>query len=227
MFKKAISLISLSLIMVLTPLTPQAGATENQNSNVVINQNGLSVPQDVINDLKISHPDAGIITIYDYREVNSDQENRIQINNSPSALLPPTYVYKITTSKNVTQSDVLAKDEFKFSVARGEEVTLSTTYTGTLKGSISGSPFDKGEIGAEVTITAQYTKGTKYSGPSESSSYNTREFRMKFYEDRGTWKQVKEAISTINQEVIATETKTGSFKKPTRFLSYSVDKNVK
>ncbi|MMZ64278.1 hypothetical protein D1872_265910 [compost metagenome] len=176
--------------------------------------------------MKESNPDAGLITIYEYSEVQNVEDRTRQINNSPSALLPITYVYKYTNSKSVTEADALSKDEFKFSVARGEEVTLSQTYTGSLKGSISGSPFDKGAIGAEVTITAQYTKGTKYSGPSESSSYNTREFRMKFYEERGTWKQIKEAISTINQEVIATETKTGTYKKPTRYLSYSVDKKV-
>lgn len=123
-------------------------------------------------------------------------------------------------------ADALNKDEFKFSVARGEEVTLSRTYTGSLTGSLSGSPFDKGAIGANITITAQYTKGTKYTGPSESSSFNTREFRMKFYEERGTWKQIKQAISTINQEVIATDTKEGTYKKPTRFLSYSIDKKI-
>ena len=212
--------------MAITPLTPLASANEIQET-IVLNPNGLSIPQEVIQDLKESNPDAGLITIYEYGEVQSVQDRNIQSNNSPSALLPPTYVYRITSSKSVTQSDVLVKDEFKFSVAKGEDVTLSQTYTGSLKGSISGSPWDKGAIGAEITITAQYTKGTKYSGPPESSIYNTREFRMKFYEERGTWRQIRDAISTITQEVIATETKTGNYNKPTRFVSYSLDKTVR
>lgn len=230
MFKRVVLLISLSLFMVITSLTPPASANEIQtsyNSNIVVNPNGLSIPQELIQDLIESNPDAGLITIYDYSEVPSVQDRTIQSYESPSALLPPTYVYRYTTSKSVTQPDALVKDEFKFSVARGEKVTLSQTYTGSLKGSISGSPWDKGAIGAEITITAQYYKGTIYSGPPESSSYNTREFRMKFYEERGTWKQIREAISTINQEVIATETKTGSYNKPTRYLSYSIDKTIR
>ena len=50
---------------------------------------------------------------------------------------------------------------------------------------------------------------------------------MKFYEEQGTWRQIRDAISTITQEVIATETKTGNYNKPTRFVSYSLDKTVR
>lgn len=228
MFKRTILLISLSLFIVTTPFTPLASANEIPKANTadIVISNGLSIPQEIIQDLKESNPDAELITIYEYGEIQSVPDRTIQSNTPPLSPLSLTYVYRYTNSKSVTQSDVLVKDEFKFSVAKGEEVTLSQTYTGSLKGSISGSPYDKGTIGADITITAQYTKGTKYSGPSESSSYNTREFRMKFYEERGTWKQIKEAISTITLKVIATETKTGSYNKPTRYLSYSVDKRI-
>lgn len=126
------------------------------------------------------------------------------------------------------EKDHLAKDEFKFSVARGEKVTLEQTYTSSLKGSASGDFLDEAKIGVDITITCKYSKGTTYTGPSESSKYNCREFRMKFYEDKGNWTQTADAVTYYFTFPIETKkiTRTGTYKKPTKYLSYSIDKNI-
>lgn len=133
----------------------------------------------------------------------------------------------IKTTKTVTTSNQLAKDEFKFSVARGESVTLTRTYKGELTGSYSGSPIKAGDLNVTATITGEYSKGTHYECPSDASC-NSREFRMKFYQDLGTYKQTQDTFYNMGgkKTVYSTETKTGTFKKATKFLSYSIDRNI-
>lgn len=95
MFKKAILLISLSLLMVITPISQPASAFERQKtdkSNIVIYPKGLSIPQDIIQDLKDSNPDAGIITIYEYSEVPSVEDRTSQNSVSPWAFLQHTSI---------------------------------------------------------------------------------------------------------------------------------------
>lgn len=134
----------------------------------------------------------------------------------------------IKITKTITNSNYLAKDEFKFSVAKGEEVTLSVTYTGELKGKISGTTYNKSAIGAEITIKDEYKKGTKYVGSPETSTYNTREFRMKFYEEVGNYKQAADKNTYWSGKLESTEkvSSSGTYTKPTKFASYSIDKKL-
>lgn len=226
-YKKTLSFIFAAFIIMLSVFPVNAISSLEQK--VVIDSGAGFIPQKVIEDLKNSNPRAGLITIYGYYEVSEKINEASSYKNQTTLKMgiippPPRYVY--INSTTVTDAEVLAKDEFKFSVARGEEVTLTQAYEGSLKGTISGIPFNKGAIGAEITIKAVYQKGTKYSGPPQGSIENCREFRMKFYEERGTWKQIKESYSVVTNKLIGSETKTGTYKKPTKFLSYSIDRIV-
>lgn len=124
--------------------------------------------------------------------------------------------------------DALAKDEFKFSVAKGETVTLSTKYTGSLTGSFSGTVYNAADLGVNFTISCTYEKGTQYSGPSEDSIYNSREFRMKFYHNAGSYTQSRLATTYYYMNPMSSETQTvtGTFTEPTKYLSYSIDKKI-
>lgn len=70
------------------------------------------------------------------------------------------------------------------------------------------------------TITKTYTKTQSFSGPPESSAYNSREYRVKFYAEKGTYKGYYITDMGRGPSV------SGSFKNPLRYAEYSIDKKV-
>lgn len=234
----------LTLSLIALPLNFSVNAATPEDTCVIINDCGQDVPQEMIDDIISENPDCGTIHILGYGNIYENLVNDSDIPCYPSRnnlditsyssmnnryLLNPIGFYSVLTNvqttKNILHYDRFAKDEFKFSVARGEEVTLSTTYTGSLKGSYSGDVLDSSKLGVDITLTGTYQKGTKYTGPSEDSSYNCREYRMKFYENTGTYVQTGVIENHYYGTVISREntSKTGTFSTPTKYLSYSVD----
>lgn len=220
----------IAILLVTSPLNAFASKSNNQ-TKVVISPKAESIPDYIVRQIIKENPDAGEINIYDYGDI---AEGNKDIYSKEDTIISPQTSYmvlyeNVKTTKTVTNANHLAKDEFKFSVAKGEEVTLSFTYSGELKGKISGSTFKKKDIGAEITIKGEYKKGTKYVGPPEKSIYNTREFRMKFYEQEGTYKQTADKNTYWSGKIESTEkvSKSGTYTKPTKFASYSVDKKLK
>lgn len=173
-------------------------------ASVSIEPNAADVPQDLVQELAAEYPDTHI-TITGYKEADP-------------AITPRVWWFNLT-EKKTTQSNVLAKDSFVISVARGAAKTLSKTWKGSLSPSCSYQNAQS-SLSLNAAITRKYTKTETFNGPSSSSSYNTREFRVKFYEDRGTFKgqYVSDAGDSQN--------KSGTWKSPTKFLEYSVDRNV-
>lgn len=208
------------------------------NSNDVIlniSKDANDVPLEIVQQIVEENRDASSIRILEYGEIKDIGNSPEQMENFDTESIPEygtslMFKYKnIKTYKTVKYKNQVAKDEFKFSVAKGETVSLKTEYTGVLKGKISGQYFKKSNIGAEITIKGKYSKGTKYSGPPESSKYNAREYRMKFYQEVGTYKQVADKVTYYGLHIEKTEkvSKTGSYKKPTKYVSYSIDKKVR
>lgn len=232
-FFKKLTIPLTAILLISSPLSTPLNALADENTNqplVVISPEAESIPNYIVEQIIEENPDAGVINIYDYGDMPNTDVNNID---KKEPIITPqtsliTLIENVKTTKTVTDSNHLAKDEFKFSVAKGEEVTLSYTYSGELTGSISGISFNKADIGAEITIKGEYKKGTKYSGPGESSSYNTREFRMKFYEELGTYKQTADRNTYFSGKLQSTEkvAQTGTYKKPTKFASYSIDKKI-
>lgn len=129
--------------------------------------------------------------------------------------------YKYKTSK-VASSEYAANNYFVISAAKGQSVRLTSRYTKTVTTNIIvGDAFIKGDIGGSVT--AQYETSQTFSGPSESSSYNTREFRVQFYAKKISFTQYN--LNSSNNQVIAT--KSGKASVPTRFALYSIDRKLK
>ncbi len=175
-----------------------------EQASVSVEPNAVNVPQELVQELVAEYPDTHI-TITGYKE----------------AVLAPTpnLWWFDLTEKNTTQQDVMAKDSFVISVARGATKTLSKTWTGSLSPSCSYKNAQS-SLSLNGTITRTYSKSETFDGPSEGSSYNTREFRVKFYEDRGTFKGQYVSDAGDSQK------KSGTWKSPTRFLEYSVDHRV-
>lgn len=71
--------------------------------------------------------------------------------------------------------------------------------------------------GLASSMTAKYTKSTKYTGPTTKGT-NTREYRVKFY--RYKRKQIKITNTKLKEENII-------FSIPSKYLKYNIDKKVK
>lgn len=175
-----------------------------------------NIPQSVIDDLVSSYPNADNITIYDFGYIEEDFGLHI----TPFQPYPVVYETMLT----VLRSNQVGDDKFVFSVAKGQETTITETYTVSYKGSITGEWFDKVKIGAEKTITGSYQKNTKYNGPPESSIFNSRQFRIRFFQDEGTF--VQKAGWYNLSDWLYDETRHGSYEMPTSFAAYSVDVSI-
>lgn len=179
------------------------------------------IPGWVIEDICHSHPDAKEIHITGWHNVLQ----------SPNTVQPAAYgwTYRdIVVTK--TTSDALLGDYFIISVARGAEKTLSSTWTKTISSSLqvtssssSDSPVPStNTLGISASVTTSYTTTLLFRGPAESSPYNSRQYRVKFYGDKGTWSAT--AIWEVN---IARRVQlTGTWIKPTYYLEYSIDQLV-
>ena len=90
------------------------------------------------------------------------------------------------TEKKITKSSYVIKDAFVISVAKGSKVTLSQTWSESVSASVTHAEA-RTALKLNGTITKTYTKTQSFTGPPESSSYNSREYRVKFYVEDGTY----------------------------------------
>lgn len=223
----------LTTTILFSSLNVQAQSGNDEQPQIIIEQGAEDVPNDIIEDLIRDNPDVGVIRLINYDYIPEETYNdNYNFPSKDARILDPigyyTTIENISTRKTVETYNQVAKDEFNFSVARGEEVTLTTKYTGSLKGSYSGEVLDSSKIGVDITVTGEYSKGTRYYGPNNDSKYNTREFRMKFYQNVGTYTQTGEICYHYYGTIYDRKdtTKTGTFKEPTKYLSYSIDKSI-
>lgn len=114
-------------------------------------------------------------------------------------------------------------DKFVLSVAKGETVVLTKEITKSSKYKIeSGVALEVGSItqGLASSMTAKYTKSTKYTGPTTKGT-NTREYRVKFYRHKRKQIEYRKITNTKLKEVNII------FSIPSKYLKYNIDKKVK
>ena len=217
-----LSALVLSLVLF---AVPAYALDENQDGPEVIIKDGVNLDQDaldaVIESIIDENPHAGLITIY-------GGDNIVQeVPVITPYYAPSDFGYKnIKTTYSNKKSNQVLGDKFQFSVAKGESVTLTQDYEYTFSGSFTGSPFASASLGVGVSITGKYTKSTTYSGPSNSSPYNSREFRLKILGETGNWAQTADKWLMVNGKYtsfISSVSSNGTYKKPTSWLDYSVD----
>ena len=109
-----------------------------------------------------------------------------------------------------------AQSYFVISVAKGQTTTLSKEFSKTLTAAVSGSPYS---ITAELqaSVTASYSVTYEFSEPPESSPFNSREYRVRFYAQTYNYSQ------DHYMSGLYIGTRTGTVDKPTRWASYSID----
>ena len=74
--------------------------------------------------------------------------------------------------------------------------------------------------GLASSMTAKYTKSTKYTGPTTKGT-NTREYRVKFYRHKRKQIEYRKITNTKLKEVNII------FSIPSKYLKYNIDKKVK
>lgn len=193
---------------------------------VTIEPAAQRIPEECILDIVEDNPDSGNIIIYEWGGVGA---KATQASVSPCTFIYPGdggYYLGIETEKTLTRSRYVAEDQFCFSVARGETVTLSQSFTATLSLSLSGSPYIEGDLGLTASVSGTYQKSTTYTGPAESSPYNSREFRIKLFAEDGNWTQTQTYYNSLTDEVLAVQTETGTYTNPLEFCKYSIDHTV-
>ncbi|RCX17936.1 hypothetical protein DFR58_106104 [Anaerobacterium chartisolvens] len=158
-----------------------------------------------------SDPDAGDIGIIKVGYAVRGLDNLSKTDTDAPGICVMGSVIKAYTIYNEFQSD-----RFIASYAKGETVKTQSVISSTLRSTISGGI----PVGlAGVTLTCDITKGTELTGPDESSEYNSREYRCKFYQSSGKWIQV----IAINGIAIS---QSGRFREPSKYILYSRDIKV-
>lgn len=126
-------------------------------------------------------------------------------------------VVLLETKKRYTKKNVFYKDVFIDSCAKGETKTVTRSIEASIEASVSGNA-TVADLGLTGSLTYVMEKGKELCGPDEDSDCNTREFRCKFYINKGKWSQY--LIGDPSGDAIYS----GSFKEPRRFVSYSKDR---
>lgn len=178
---------------------------------IVVIEEAADIPEEVVRELIERNLDAGQITIMGYGEVPTEVP----------AIQPRMVRGYSDVVKTYSQKDVYAKDVFVTSAARGQTMTLSTGWSNTLNASITGG-IDTASLGITASITVSYSVQHQFTGTSENSQYNCREYRVEFRENRGTY--TAKAHDDMPGFIIKVPI-SGSFTEPCRYLFYSRDMN--
>ncbi len=218
-------LLAFSVALILNLQIVSAQEIQLQLQPQIIFENpDLNVPNDVIQELIEENPSAGQIIISEYKNINNEKSIvAIQQYNEPVLKLLVGDYYS-NVNKTTTSYGVYVKDSFVTSVARGQTQTLSSSWSSTLSCEISGD-ISSASLGITKSITKSYSKSDTFSGPPENSYYNCREFRVKFYENRGTYTAVLNSRFPGTSIYIKIN-ESGTWSEPTYYLAYSVDKNI-
>ena len=234
--KKFLSLF-VCLVLLLTVMSTAVFAESDQKAKVKSSDGrevtftikaGLKaqITEEMLKDLANENPDTTDITILDIgyaAPVTIESKSSTTESGSIDAKTTgDTVALSLVTIigpvvKGYTATNVLESDRFMASCARGETKTVTTTITVSLSPSYTGAPL--GGLTLNGSISYSITQGSQLVGPPEGSTYNTREFRCKFYENRGNWSQ-------FNIILGFPVPLSGTFKEPNHYVSYSIDRTV-
>ena len=181
-------------------------------ADVTIEEGASGIPQSVVDDI-VSDADGEHVTIHEWGVVEAAE---------PRIIIGPivTTGFRVT-SKVKTEHQAIGKDEFIISVARGMSISLTSSKTYKLDCSISGTP-SSAELGITASISHTYTINVVWNGPGENSPYNTRSYRIRFFEDRGTY----EGYHTFMDGILWDQKETGVWEEPVSYALYSIDSYI-
>lgn len=198
----------LCVVMLVSLITIPASATSTTYSypdihtNVVVENRAIGIPKNVIDEIARENPNT-TVTFSNYVEA--------------TPTITPRIVFGITiTSKTTTASNYIDKDVFVISVAQGSTVSLTEKWSSSLAAEATHSDAKVG-LKLNGTITKEYSKSQTFSGPPEDSKFNSREYRVRFFADKGTYEGYYETDMGRGPSV------SGSFKNPLSYAEYKLD----
>ena len=134
-------------------------------------------------------------------------------------LFQPSPYYIYDTELTALADPYVIKTEFVISVAKGQTITLTEEYQGGLSLEIkTGTPFVEALIGADITCT--YKKTQQFSGPPESSQYNSRSYYVRYLGQENEWVQRRYYYGLLMGVT------SGTAIIPTEYQAYSIDRIV-
>ena len=202
---KKIASLAVCIMLMVCCITTVAVA----EAKVTIMPEAADIPKDMVQEIVESNPGYDI-TIYEWGNVESGQTA------DPNVIIIGSIGFDVVT-KTTKKSNVVADDRFIISVAKGQTITLGTKKSFSLKNSVTGKA-TAANLGLEGTLTVEYTASSTWSGPPESSSYNSREYRVKLFENQGTYT----GYQKLNGVRIG-DLQSGEWTEPSRYAQYSRD----
>ena len=215
--KKSMSILLSALLLISCNLVVLAAEKQESTINdkspaVVIEDTAKEIPFEIIQKIIRENPDAGQITIIDYGEAQKESRD-IQ----PRLVRGYSEVKKTYRVFNSTIDDL-----FVTSVAKCKTKKLGVAWSHTVSCSITGG-IDEVSLGITGNVTKTYSEEDVFQGPPENSNYNSREFRVKFYVNKGTY------TALAHDDLpgfVAKIPISGDFIEPAKYVAYSIDKTV-
>lgn len=118
--------------------------------------------------------------------------------------------------KSYSHKNYKSKTDFIISVAKGQKTTLTRSKTSSISPSITGGA-SISDLGLKGKISKTYTVSHQFSGPPESSKYNSRNFYLDHIINKGTYTAIRKYPGGPRMKV------SGRFSEPVRLYSYSKD----
>lgn len=181
-----------------------------QEPNVIVKEEVNDIPDYLIQEIINRHPNSGIITILEYGDSSQEQPSKSR-----------GYTGYFDIKKTTTASNVVARDDFLFSVAKGESISSDYTYEGSLESSASGY-LSGVALGLKASVKVKYFSTKADAGPAEESCYNSRYFGIMYMENKGTYT----AKHHIGATGMGWESVSGDWTEPTKYVAYSIDELV-
>lgn len=201
-------LVSMAMPVTAAETSRSSGRTyysEEYNTEVIIEAPASNMPQDYIEQIAKENPNTQVI-ISNFVEATP-------------AIQPRLFMGVQITEKKITKSSYVIKDAFVISVAKGSKVTLSQTWSESVSASVTHAEA-RTALKLNGTITKTYTKTQSFTGPPESSSYNSREYRVKFYVEDGKYKGYYITDMGRGPSI------SGTFRNPLKYAEYSINKRI-
>jgi hypothetical protein len=182
------------------------------------------ISDDSIKELIERHPKAGMINIHNVTEPQASKEDdSIQGCGYYNPCVGSEYT---VTSKTKTSYDNMGSSKFIISVPKGSTKSLSSSTTKSTNTSVSGGTSGMNtEVKSQLNwgVSKSYSTSITWSGPPESSKYNSRSYYWAGKYDYGNWRGREDIYS--EGEIYETKYYNGNFSEYVRYVEYSVDES--
>lgn len=213
-----------TLIFCIAALDPAPSLAAGERVSVAPGIDG--VPDQVNHDLAGAYGPGETVTILSVSFAPAMPETPAGGGDAQAASNAETKVYckaclYTLAAKTVEQTLIETRDDFLFSFAKGESELLTEDYVSSISCKASGDTPVK-LLGLNETFHAAIKAGTKISGPPEESGENSREFRIKYYCDKGSYKagRVNVYLPSIREYTA------GSWESPACGVLYCIDRYI-